>query len=203
MATGKDEKVHKEPPLKSFLVFGVVALALFIISQTHLPRYMEDVTKSMLSGEKLLYEVKSNLPRATNVDATRILFGEISMGNDPLESFVKLYNPGNTTIDLTGFSIKKLSTDGKETTFLSAKKFENISVNPHEYLLLAKASSTMSADVYWPKSYNFARSNSSLFLYNPSGERVDEVSWKSIPQNMSLVRIAWDNNEFTLLNPQK
>ncbi len=206
MATGKDEKVHKKSALKALLIFSILTLALFASLKAHLPSYFWNVTTSIIGTEKLLYEIKDNgvhvgAGLTSEAKTAEILLSEVFLGSNALPPFIELYNAGDTSIDLTGFSLKRLSASGTETTFITSKRFENMLVNQHEYVLIAKSSSTLSADIYWPASYAMAKTNSSLRLYNPSNKMIDEVSWNSIPENSSLTRIAWDKNDFTLIDP--
>ena len=198
MATREGEETSKKPSLKSSIILVVIALAFFILPQTNLPAYFWRVTRSMIDNEELLYEA-TNVPQTTpsGGDIPKILLSEIFPGDNSLDPFIELYNPADTPANLTGFSIKRLSTSGGEITFLSSRRLEGLVINPHGYFLITKASSTTIADAYWPRPYNLIRQNSGLSLYSPLGEQVDEVSWKIIPAGVSLTRISWNNNDFS------
>ncbi len=201
MATREDEETPKKSPLKFSIVLGTIALALFTFSQTDLPIYFWRITNSMIGNEELLYKT-TGTPQTTSSgnNVSKILLSEIFTGDDSFEPFIELYNPANVPANLTGFSIKKLTTSGEEITFLSPKRLGGLAINPHGYFLITRASSTMIADAYWPKSYNLTKQNSGLSLYNSFGEQADNVSWKTIPTGASLARIAWNNNEFSFTN---
>ncbi len=159
--------------------------------------------------EELLLEVNSPIEKKTEQQetkkqtagaATSVLFSEIFSGTNSFPPFIEIYNNSNSVVDLTNFSIRKRVTSGDETTFVAKQRFNNVSISPHRYLLIAKASSTLPADIYWPKSYNIPKSNGILTLYNAEGEKTDEVSWTSTESGASLVRITWDEKNFALIS---
>ena len=153
---------------------------------------------NVFNKEDLIYE--SAGPGETKTeenDDSNILISEVFFGDKFIPPFVELYNTGYDVKDLSGFSIKKSSVGGNESTFVSSKRFNNILINPRGYLLMSGASSAIKADIYWPKSYSLPKNNSVLSLYDSYGEKIDEVSWSSPPQKSSLVRISWKENYFS------
>lgn len=178
--------------------FCIAGLFAFAVLETGFLNYFLKVTKSMVGGEEVLFVEPEQKPANTEMAKSqpRVLISEVFLGDNLLPPFMELYNAADSPADLSGFSVKRRNTAGKETTFVSSQRFEHASIGPRAYFLVARASSTLAADAYWPTSYNPAKANSSLMLYGPSGQKADEVSWSSVPAGSSLTRISWSNGEF-------
>lgn len=129
-----------------------------------------------------------------------VLVSEIMAGTDvnAYDEFVELYNPGNQGIDLTGWSLKKRSSTGSESTLLAASHLNGIILQSHRHFLIVNASATLavSPDISWPKSYTLAYTQNAVVLYNRSGAKIDEANWDDIPKNESYVRDSWSSNSF-------
>lgn len=100
-------------------------------------------------------------------------------GNAAYE-FIKLGNLSDSPIDITGWTIKKRSGTGKETTLVSKTRLQGKSIPANGYFLLANEggySGIPVPDVWWPKSYTLAQSNNAVVLYGPGGEKMGELSW--------------------------
>ncbi|MEK7463469.1 MAG: lamin tail domain-containing protein [Patescibacteria group bacterium] len=102
------------------------------------------------------------------------------------EEFVELYNPNNTTIDLTGYSLRKKTSAvaASSTPLVSAVKFLGKIISAKSFLLIASpnypASSTADL-VYSSASYGLANNNDqTVLLLNSAGETADEVYYISI-----------------------
>ena len=139
--------------------------------------------------------------------AGNILISEIMAGIDGGADyeFIELFNPTSNSIDLTGWSIKKKSSTGSESTLVSSSRFEGKIIPSNKYFLLANEvgyNGQVSADVFWPKSYSLAYSNNSVVIYNSNGELVEEISWTEIPKGQSIERESFNNTQFKAqLNP--
>ncbi len=130
-----------------------------------------------------------------------ILISEIMAGSDANsnDEFIELYNPTSNPIDLTGWSIKKKSSSGSESTLVSSSRLEGKVIFPNKYLLLANEggySGSVFADIFWPKSYSLAYANNAIVIYNSLGETIEEASWTEIPKNQSYERVSWGNSQF-------
>ncbi len=140
----------------------------------------------------------------------RILVSEIMAGIDGNANyeFIELYNPNGAAIDLTGYSIKKRSSTGSESTLVSASRFEGKIIPANKHFLLANEGGyggQISPDIFWPKSYILAYSNNALIIYNADNKLIEEVGWTEIPKDKSIERVSWDSNEFKIQstsNPQ-
>lgn len=123
--------------------------------------------------------------------ATGIMLNEVMAGTEAGsdEEFIELYNPSSEAVSLTGWSVKKKSSTGSETSFVVASRLEGKSVPAGGYFLLKNEGSDMStppADVSWPHSYTLAYTNNALTLYDGSGAKVSEMSWTEIPKGKSF-----------------
>jgi hypothetical protein len=152
------------------------------------------------------------LPETPTQSSLKILINEIQIaGQTADDEFIELYNPNETSINLSDYALKKKSSTGVESTLVTSSRFENKIIPAKGFLLLAREEyyqgSTL-PDIFWPKSYSLA-SNNTIILYDPLGKIVDKVGWgnatdfefQPFPQNpdknQSLERINFqdtDNN---------
>ncbi len=149
---------------------------------------------------------KSAAPIQQQLCEPRVLISEIMAGAESgsLYEFVELYNPTDCTIDLTGWTIKKRSSTGSESTLVAASRLEGKSVPPKSYFLLANEggyTGSVPPDVQWPKSYTLAYTNNAVAIYGASGEIADQTTWSEIPKGQSWTRASWESNQFSIQNP--
>ena len=117
--------------------------------------------------------------------------------------FVELYNSGDSPMSLTGWSIKKKSSSGSESSLVAASRFEGKTIPPHHYFLIGHEGSYAGGatpDLTWPASYSIAYTNNAVVLYNGSA-KVEEVSWTEIPAGQSYARSSWDSSAFAVGAP--
>lgn len=146
----------------------------------------------------------SPLPPAAQPSAVsgRVLVSEIMVGSEgnAKDEFIELYNPTDRTIDLTGYSIRKKSSTGTESSLVAAARLNGKSIAPGGYFLLGSgggyAGPTL-ADVLWPASYSLSAKNNAIVLYDGSGG-TEEVAWQEIPAGGSLVRMSWSDVDFRI-----
>lgn len=128
-------------------------------------------------------------------------------GNSGYE-FVELYNPNDSAFDLTGWSLKKRSSTGTESSLVATSRLEGKSIPARSRFLLVNEEGYdggVAPNVGWPKSYSLAYSNNSIVVYNADGQKIEEVSWAEIPKDKSYERRSADSNEFFIQdspNPQ-
>lgn len=139
-----------------------------------------------------------------------VLISEIMAGKDGNSNFefIELWNPNNEIFDLTGWSLKKKTSAGTESTLVSATRLEGKKVPANDYFLLTNEvgyDGGVAPDVAWPKSYTLAYTNNSILLYDSNNQKTEEVGWSEIPKDKSYERRSVDGNEFFVQdspNPQ-
>ena len=136
----------------------------------------------------------------TSATGSQVLISEVMAGKDGNTNFefIELYNASGNEIDLTGWSIKKKSSTGTESTLVATSRLEGKIVQPGKYFLLTNEgghNGSIAPDVPWPSSYSLAYVNNAVRLYSSQG-LVEEVAWVEIPANKSWERISWEANQF-------
>lgn len=149
-------------------------------------------------------------PEPSDINASNhIIISEVLAGVDGNLNyeFIELYNPNSNAVDLIGWSIKKRSSTGKETTLVSASRFDGKKIMPKKYFLLANEggyNGVVQSDIVWPKSYALAYKNNAIILYNANGEAIEDIGWDEIAKGQSLERVFngndWDKGEFKIQN---
>lgn len=140
-----------------------------------------------------------NNPPESNPDqsAATILISEVMAGSSVSadDEFVEIYNYGSQAVNLTGWTIKKKSSSGNESSLVAASRLEGRVVQPGKYLLLTREggyAGVVAGDVTWPASYALAYTNNTVTIYNASGGVVDQVTWAEIPKDKSYSRTSLD-----------
>ena len=111
------------------------------------------------------------------------------------DEFIEIYNYGSEAADLTGWSIKKKTSSGSESSLVAASRLNGKVVPVGKYFLLAHDggyAGAVAADVVWPTSYSLAYTNNSILIYNALGAVIDQVSWTDIPKDKSYARSGLD-----------
>ena len=132
---------------------------------------------------------------------SHILISEIFVGSELSadDEFIEIYNAGAESVPLTGWSLKKKSSTGSESSLVSAARLEGKSIEPGQYFLIVregKYRGTVAGDATWPSSYSLAYTNNSIVLYDPSGAKKDEASWVEIEKGSSYARQPIDGGTF-------
>ena len=109
-----------------------------------------------------------------------VIINEVQI-NPKENSFIELYNTGDSSIDLTNWSIKRETSSGKEYPLVSATKLKGKTIPANGYFLIANESSYSGdgdLDATWATSYSLANNNSVLLL-NSDGKEIDKIGWGS------------------------
>ncbi|MEK7654212.1 MAG: lamin tail domain-containing protein [Patescibacteria group bacterium] len=131
----------------------------------------------------------SPAPEPIRVEIYAIQTGTTVGGAD--DEFVKLYNPTNSEIDLTGWALKKKTSTGSDPTNLVSASFFKGKIASHGYFLIAGSNYqwVATADLsYSNSSNNLAYKNNSAILYFSDGSVMDEVSWSEILKDTIWIR---------------
>lgn len=109
--------------------------------------------------------------------------------------FVELFNPGQESVKLSDWSLKKISGTGAESSLVSAALLADTVIAPAGILLLAGVNydGQPAATVTWPKSYSLAYKSNGLVLYGPNGAIMDKFSWSEIDPGRSEGRTGQFN----------
>lgn len=149
------------------------------------------------------------MPPPQPAEPVHVFISEVMAGKDGATNwdFVELYNAGSNAVNLTGWSMKKKTAGGSESTLISANakdpsaSFEGRAIAAGGYFLLANAEGYTGlppADVRWPKSYTLAYENNAVVLYDANGGKMDEVRWAEIPKGQSYARTLPAGGSFAL-----
>ena len=131
----------------------------------------------------------ANNPGTSN----QVVISEIMAGSDlgSDDEFVELWNRGLQTTNLTGWSIKKKTSSGSESTLASASRLEGKSIPTGKKFLMVNEGGYkggVAGDASWARSNTLAYSNNSVVLYDGNGNKIDEVTWSEITKNQSYER---------------
>lgn len=131
-----------------------------------------------------------------------VLISEVCVGTEENAKyeFIELYNNSSSAVDLTGWTIKKKSSTGNETTLVSASRLQGKVIPPQSYFLIGNEggySGSPTPNIMWAGSYTLAYSKNSVVVYKGS-EKIDEASWEEIPKGKSIKRISWESSNFSV-----
>ncbi|MFH0890666.1 MAG: lamin tail domain-containing protein [Candidatus Liptonbacteria bacterium] len=151
-----------------------------------------------------------NTPTAstsTNQPQPQLAISEIMAGSDlgSDDEFIELANLGMVSADLTGWSIKKKTSSGSESTLVSAIRLEGKFVSSGRKFLIVNEGGykgKVASDATWAKSNTLAYTNNALVLYDPNGNKIDEVAWTEIPKNQSYEKQGGSFAIQPIPNPQ-
>lgn len=140
-------------------------------------------------------------PLPVVVETPLILISEIMAGSEGNSNneFIELYNAGESTVDLTGWSIKKKTSTWKEEPLVTAVRLKEKSIPAGKYFLIANDggyAGAVTPDATWAKSNTLAYTSNSIVLYDASGNIIEEVHWDEIPKDQSFMRMSWNTNTF-------
>lgn len=135
----------------------------------------------------------SAAPPTSTSSPPSILITEVFVGSEQSsdDEFIELYNAGDAAVDLTGWSIKKKSSTGSESSLVSSARLEGKSIPAHSFFLIAHEGKYLggaSLDATWASSYNLAYTNNAITLYKPDGGAMDSTSWSEITKGQSWAR---------------
>lgn len=179
------------------------------LSPTPKPTSSQTPTPTPTPSPSITTPTPTPLPSSSN-NIDHLLISEIMIGIDGNSkyTFIEFYNPTDNPIDLTGWTVKKKTSSGTESSFIVSDRLKDTIVDPGRYFLTANDTGytgSIPPDVKWPSSYTLAYTNNSIEVYNNLGEKIEEINWTSIPKNESYERDSWSDTGFhsqTAPNPQ-
>lgn len=133
---------------------------------------------------------------APQPEPIQVLIVEIQTGTTAggaEDEFVKLYNPTNAEIDLTGWALKKKTSTGTFSNLVSVGAFSG-KITAKGYFIVAHEGyqgSNVVNLIYSANSNNLSYTNNSAVLYYSDGSAMsvmDEISWVEIPKDTIWTR---------------
>ncbi len=114
---------------------------------------------------------------SSGVAYKKLLITEVQLASvsGTKDEFVEIYNPNDSSVDLTGWSVMKKTKSAAEfSTFAKAELFNGRMIQPGNFLVIANPDGGISGDIM--TTYGIAGDNS-LAIKNPNHEVVDKVGW--------------------------
>lgn len=100
---------------------------------------------------------------------------QLASASSTHDEFVKLYNPNDVAIDLTGWYVQKKTKNAADySTFAKTDLFTGRQIASHGYFVIAHPSSSAACDI--ASDYGISDDNT-LALKDPNGDIVDKVGW--------------------------
>ena len=142
------------------------------------------VVATVIHSDPIPQPTVAATPTVAAVSITEVMAGSSASGD---EEFIELYNSNSVAVDLTGYSIKKRSSSGSETSLVSASRFNNKYIPGGKHFLIVHDGATLApyADVLWPGSYSLAYTNNAVVLYDANDAKVSEVTWIKLSPSQS------------------
>lgn len=136
-----------------------------------------------------------------------VIINEVQIGGaTATDEFIELYNSGDTSQDLTDWSIKRKTSSGTEYSLVSSSRLKDKSILANSYFLLAKESGyvgNITPDVLWPSSasYSLANDNTILLYNNTNVDSISKVGWGNASDcDGTCVSNPTDGNSLQLIN---
>mgnify|MGYP001597435978 CR=1 FL=1 len=193
--------------MKKYFILGFLLVG-FVLSPYLVNAGYSPVHSNAAQGFNFLRRVFSPIVFREVDSLNNVLVSEIMAGKSDNASyeFVELYNPTSELIDLTGWSVKKKSSTGVESTLVSESRLNGKIIPANKHFLLARENwydGPVVADVLWASSNSLAYENNSVVIYNADDELMEEIAWTEIPADKSYKRISLNNILFRVANNPK
>jgi hypothetical protein len=147
------------------------------------PKPADDVTASSSEPDPAPEASAPIVVTSGQIIISEVMARTIENAND---EFIELYNVTDVEISLEGFSIKKKSSTGTESTFITPTRFSGKIVPAGgRFVIGHEGQFTGQSQMTWPDSYALADKNNAVVMYNAQGENIDEVTWTEIPAGQS------------------
>ncbi len=121
--------------------------------------------------------------------AEKLIITEVQVRGDALnESYIKIYNESEETIDVSGFKIIKKSSTGKEYSIKTLPK--NTTIKPKNYLVWANSKNNyhlfINTDIYSTATIS---PNNSVALFSKDNQLIDALGWGNGENQFFLEKI--------------
>ncbi|MCL5017135.1 MAG: lamin tail domain-containing protein [Patescibacteria group bacterium] len=152
------------------------------------------------SSASSTYKLPINVSTSSVHESGHVLISEVMSGmgdGRSDEEFVELYNPTDTSIDLTDYELRRKSSVDATSTQILVKKdnFSGTTILPKGFLLIASPeySASTSADIIYSQyssPRHLAYDNDGVILYDNFGKNIDEIDYEKNEGGKSLERKA-------------
>lgn len=103
------------------------------------------------------------------------------------DEYIKAVNLGEGEINLEGWTIKKKSSTGAETTLVSESLLSGKKITGKGQMILGHSEGYGgAADILWPKSYSLAYEKNGVIFYDKAGKKIDEINWEKLEKGEIL-----------------
>jgi len=113
-----------------------------------------------------------------NIVNAEVFINEVQLS--PIEErFIELYNSGNSSINLTGWAIKRKTASGLDYSLVSMSRLKDKLISSNSYFLLTNEydyTGSITPDATWAKSNSFSNDNT-IILYNSNGDLISKAGW--------------------------
>ena len=159
-----------------------------------------DATTTASSSEETIEPAS---PVVTESGTQHLILSEIFVGSEQSsdDEYVELFNPTGQAIDLTGWSLKKKSSSGSESSLVASTRLQGKSVAAGSYFLIArdqKYLGSVTPDASWASSISLAYTNNAVLLYDASGAITDETAWAELAKGQSWKREPITGDTFSV-----
>ncbi len=129
-------------------------------------------------------------PTQPSTTVGSLFISEVMAGTEvnASDEFIELYNTTASDITLTGYSLKKKTSSGTESSLVATSRLEGKVIPAGKHFLIGhdgSYSGSVSADITFPASYSLAYTNNSVVLYDANNQKVGELSWVEITKGQS------------------
>lgn len=134
-----------------------------------------------------------------------VLINQIMVGqNESVKNeFVELYNPNDFNISLEGYSLKKKTLSGNESSLVSSKNFVGTIAAKAFFLISSKKyGPQIHSDLNYSSSASMAKNNT-IILYNKEEKVSDMIDVRELKNDQSLKRDGTINKEEIILKNSK
>ena len=133
-------------------------------------------------------------PVVSQAEPVKVLIFEIQAGTEvggTEDEFIKLYNPTDKEIDLSGWALKKKTSSGSSQNLVSSGAFSGkIAAKGHFVIAHENYKGVLLVNLtYSANSNNLSYTNNSAVLYGSDGSVMDEVSWAEIAKDQVWQRM--------------
>jgi hypothetical protein len=117
------------------------------------------------------------LAPARSISAESLLIAEVQIaGESANNDFIKIYNPGNNDLDITGFKLRKRSSSGSESSIRVFPKDSKVLAKNYFLWTNSEGNFASSIGANISSKTTLARNNS-IAILDPDGQILDSLAW--------------------------